>query len=447
MSPQAFAGWRSPCIADLPNTAFSQVTAEQMADLDVSVCGTFTSGLTANFNPASASGIKAACIFQLSHTEDGLGGCSGLQPNFIAAISPQAFSGWTAGCTSMLSPDSFSRVTSEQWTYITASACSGFKFNTVAKFNATSGSGMPAACLAQFTHTSDGLGGCSGFMAPFVSSLSPAAFAGWTAGCTNMLNQQAFSQVTAEQWAAINATGCNGFKSTTVANFNPAGAAGVQTDCLFQFSATTDGLGGCSGLKAAFVAGLTPKGFSGFALECISMAPSDTFSQVTSEQLAALDPASCGGFKSTQVNQFPVSAAPGIKSDCFAAFSATTEGLGGCSGLAPAFVGAMTPAAFSGFRGSCASVVPTNIFTAINSTQLNNIPERTFANFSTVAVSNIQVQAWTGATSQQVLELTSDGFAGVCADCLGVVVNNLKTDLVNRLTVAQTKDCVQITWI
>jgi hypothetical protein len=439
MSPQAFAGWTAACIQQLSAMAFSQVTSEQWAAINSSACSGFTLATVPNFNANGASGLTAACLAQFTHNSDNTGGCSGFQPAFVGEMSPQSFKGWTVGCTAALPTQAFSQVKSEQWAAVNSTACSGFSSYTVSQFNAASASGMTAECLAHFSHNSDNTGGCSGLQPAFIGNMDSAAFAGWTPECTAKLPNQAFSQVKSEQWAAINSSSCSGFMFQVVANFNASSARGVPIGCVAELSHTTDNTGGCSGLTPAFVGQLTPQAFGGFLVPCIAAATGQAFSQVTSAQFAAVAPETCSGFRFDQAANFPVSAAPGMTSACLAAFSATRDDLGGCSGLVSQFVGRISPSAFEGLTKQCALVAVSNVLSQINSTQLNYIPERTFAAFDGLKIGSIPDQAWNGIEKLQLGDWTAEGFAGLRPECLSIIVNKLKLDAVNTFTVEQTQ--------
>jgi hypothetical protein len=440
INPDAFAGWTAECTKQLPSQAFAQVKSEQWAAMNSTGCNGFRYSTVSNFNSTSGGGMTAACLSQFSYTSDGLGGCSGFQAGFVGSINPDAFAGWTAECTKQLPSQAFSLVYGEQFAKINPVACSGFRYSTASNFGALSGTQLTAACLSQFSYTSDGLGGCSGLQAAFIGNVNPAAFAGWTAECTGQLPSQSFSQVKSEQWAAINSSACNGFRYSTVSNFNVTSGGGLTADCLSQFSYTSDGLGGCSGLQAGFVGEISPQAFSGFKPDCISAAPSMAFSLVTSDQFAAITASSCNGFRYSHAANFPPSAAPGVQIACLAAFSSTSDGLGGCSGLQGPFVGQMVPSTFEAFKEECVAIGTSSIFAQINSTQMSHITPLAFKGLHSNQVTNVPDEAWTGSSKSQLSYLTSDGFSGLRASSLKIVINMYTLDLVNIFTVEQTDD-------
>jgi hypothetical protein len=270
--------------------------------------------------------------------------------------------------------------------------------------------------------------------------MAPQSFEGWTAACIRQIGDLAFSQVKSEQWTFINSSACGSFRFSTVMEFNETSGSGMTAECLSRFS-DTNVIGGCAGLMGPFVASIDLPAFRSLTAGCISKAPDGAFSKITLDQFAAITPASCKGFTSNQAKNFPPTSALAIKSDCLAEFSATSDGLGGCSGLQWQFVGQMTPTAFKGFSKDCVYVGGDDMFFGINGTQLSYIPAVAFQGLKRLQVTGLS--AWEGASVSQLSNLTNDGFTGFEPSSLKIVINMYKLELVNIFTVEQTDDYPQ----
>lgn len=236
-------------------------------------------------NNDAASGLRAECLANFVNPDAATGACAGFQADFIARMAPQAFEGWTEACIRHLSPLAFSEVKSEQWPFMNSSACRGFLFETVLLFNKTSGAGMTAACLSQFSD-SDGRSGCAGLFGPFVGSLDLAAFSALSAKCIYVATAEIFANISPAQFAALPAASCNGIVSYQAMNFPLTLAHVLTSECLAQFSTTNDSLAGCSGLRLDFVEQIPPATFAGLTKECINVAKSDFFLGVNATQIS-----------------------------------------------------------------------------------------------------------------------------------------------------------------
>jgi len=431
ISPAAIEGFKPACVNKVPSQAFGKIIADQLASFSVAACNSFWSSQISAMPPTAAPGLTAACVANFS-TSGTLGACAGFTAPFMVNMSAATFSGFTSACINSIPSAAVSQLTADQLAALQPSSCSGFWKSQVTNFPASAAPGMSSDCAA-FLTSSNTLAACGGFTASFIGAMTPKSFSGFTFSCINALPSASVSNITAEQFAAMNYTNCVGFWKSQVTSFDPAAAPGVSAKCANYFVASGS-LSACGGFTSAFIGSMTPEGFGGFRLNCFNNMPSDALSSVSKEQFAAVNPTSCYGFWSRQVEKFPALSASGLSADCLSNFS-TTGSINGCAGLTSAFVGNMTATTFSGFLGDCIYQTPSDVFSSISAEQLQSIPAVSFRRFYN-QFGSIPDAAVSEIFLDQATNLSS-GLGGIVASQFVIIINKFKVDVVDRWTQKQ----------
>lgn len=118
MTPQAFGGFQAACIALTPVTAFSFITAQQLAAIPAVACSGFGYNHTGHFPPQAAPGLQRDCLAAFTSMLDMRGGCSGLQGPFVAQIVPSTFEIFTAECIYVAPFSIFANISATQMNQI-----------------------------------------------------------------------------------------------------------------------------------------------------------------------------------------------------------------------------------------------------------------------------------------------------------------------------------------
>jgi hypothetical protein len=421
---EACAGFSVAQISAIGYTSVRGFSADQFENIPAKSCYGFVSGQISALAESTAPGVSADCLAQLSSFESPPntlsllgGGCRGLRPEFIAAMSLETFGGFTAECINKTDPLAFRNISPAQMAAFKPASCNGFYEDHVIDFSATSASGLQKECLEQFSFDIR-WPACKGFQWPFVQQMTPVTFQGFSLDCLATTNWMFFLGVNASQIAHIPAASFAGL-NFQVPDISLDAWQGTSLEQLQQLS--TDGF---SGIQVEGLAMLLSK----FKLDLVN------------------------GWTTEQTSQYPSEAATGFKELIPSQMSYLTEWKVVSTDLPKATwlkialltpteqaifdektIPQLPPSAVQGFRTDHVILITAANFKLFSGYQSQYFTNDTTAVFSASQLSNLTPEAFQNINSQGIRGLKPNIIPAITADQMKV----LTIDQINVLQCAQ----------
>lgn len=312
--------------------------------------------------------------------------------------------GMTEACVQATNHTTWTLVSEEQIAALAPAACSGLRWYHLSRGIPTAAyAGFTASCIAQIG-SRDSLD-CKGFLDAGVLKIRPTAFAGFAPACWEAAIQP---ELTAAQFSYIGPLVLAQMPNQTVSRVNPSAFAGLSKEqvaslqCQARGEQEADpeesGSGACTGLLADQISHIKPSSMGGFSDSCVKCSLRTAWRALTSEQLRAMTPESCGALNSAQRLSMSIPTFSGYTSECIA-FSDPEHWLG----ITPQQLAKIPPAAFAGFTALHVDLWKwTRAESALTAEQ----------------ISNMDPNACFGFTVMHVGTMNPNTFAGIRPGCL-----------------------------